>query len=110
MGTNRKGGNSVIVVPYDYRIPKIRIRTTQAQDLQDHRVVVRIDRWEIDSNYPQGHFVKTLGKIGNLETEVSTLLIEHGVSVLPFSKGLVSKFLFALKRKLIRLLNKYLLL
>lgn len=54
------------------------------------RIIVRIDSWEKDSQYPNGHLVQTLGDIGNVETEIQTLLIEHGLSVGEFSQNLVS--------------------
>lgn len=54
------------------------------------RIVVRVDSWEIGSQYPNGHFVRDLGCIGNLETEVAAILTEHNISVPPFSDALVS--------------------
>uniref|UniRef100_A0A3P9CKK3 DIS3-like exonuclease 1 n=1 Tax=Maylandia zebra TaxID=106582 RepID=A0A3P9CKK3_9CICH len=70
----------------DYvRIPKIRISTQQAEALQDHRVVVRIDSWESTSFYPNGHSVRVLGRAGELETEVQTILLENCIHILPFS-------------------------
>ncbi|XP_013378724.1 DIS3-like exonuclease 1 [Lingula anatina] len=70
-----------LVIPYDYRIPKIRISTSQAEALKDHRIVVRIDSWDSDSQYPNGHFVRKLGKIGDLETEIAALLVQNNISV-----------------------------
>ena len=45
----------------------------QADVLMDKRLVVVIDGWDEDSAYPQGHYVRTLGTIGDrdAETEVS---------------------------------------
>ncbi|CAM9816148.1 DIS3-like exonuclease 1 [Lampetra fluviatilis] len=77
----------VLVVPWDFRVPKIRISTNQSQALQDYRVVVRIDSWEATSQYPNGHFVRVLGRAGELETEVAALLVENAISVLPFSEA-----------------------
>ncbi|XP_034089659.1 DIS3-like exonuclease 1 isoform X1 [Gymnodraco acuticeps] len=75
----------ILAVPWDHRIPKIRISTQQADALQDHRVVVRIDSWESTSLYPNGHSVRVLGKAGELETEIQTILIENCIHVPPFS-------------------------
>nr|XP_020441270.1 DIS3-like exonuclease 1 [Monopterus albus] len=75
----------ILAVPWDRRIPKIRISTQQADALQDHRVVVRIDSWESTSLYPNGHSVRVLGRTGELETEVQTILIENSIHVAPFS-------------------------
>lgn len=58
---------------------------------QDHRVVVRIDSWESTSLYPNGHTVRVLGRAGELETEVQTILIENCIHVPPFSDAQVRK-------------------
>lgn len=86
-GTQSQTRNSqrILAVPWDRRIPKIRISTQQADALQDHRVVVRIDSWESTSLYPNGHSVRVLGRAGELETEVQTILIENCIHVPPFS-------------------------
>ncbi|XP_077988799.1 DIS3-like exonuclease 1 [Glandiceps talaboti] len=89
-GRRNKGGK-MLVIPWDYRIPKIRISTRQADALHDHRIIVRIDSWQVDSQYPNGHFVQTLGPIGNLETEIASILVENSVSVRPFSEGQVKE-------------------
>ncbi|KAL4701630.1 hypothetical protein H8959_015634, partial [Pygathrix nigripes] len=82
-----KNAQKILVTPWDYRIPKIRISTQQAEALQDFRVVVRIDSWESTSVYPNGHFVRVLGRIGDLEGEIATILVENSVSVIPFSEA-----------------------
>ncbi|XP_061451111.1 DIS3-like exonuclease 1 isoform X3 [Rhineura floridana] len=82
-----KNTQKVLVTPWDYRIPKIRISTQQAEALQDFRVIVRIDSWESTSLYPNGHFVRVLGHIGDLEGEIQTILVENSVSVNPFSEA-----------------------
>ena len=56
-------------------------------------MVVRIDSWESTSLYPNGHSVRVLGRAGELETEVQTILIENGVIVLPFSEAQVCVFM-----------------
>ncbi|XP_064382954.1 DIS3-like exonuclease 1 [Halichondria panicea] len=81
----------VLVYPYDMRVPKIRIGTRQAADLRGHRIVVRIDSWEVDSQYPNGHFVRSIGPIGSLETETAVILIEHDLSNNSFSKALLNE-------------------
>nr|XP_061811145.1 DIS3-like exonuclease 1 [Nerophis lumbriciformis] len=80
-----RNSQRILTVPWDYRIPKIHVSTQQADALQDHRVVVRIDSWESTSLYPSGHTVKVLGRVGELETEVQTILIENSIRVPPFS-------------------------
>ena len=48
----------------------------QADVLMDKRLVVVIDGWDADSAYPSGHYVRTLGTIGDrdAETEVRARL------------------------------------
>ncbi|XP_055392730.1 DIS3-like exonuclease 1 isoform X2 [Bubalus kerabau] len=82
-----KNAQKILVTPWDYRIPKIRISTQQAEALQDFRVIVRIDSWESTSMYPNGHFVRVLGRIGDLEGEIATILVENSISVVPFSEA-----------------------
>lgn len=77
---------------FEYRFPlssnKIRLDTI----IGDYsRFVVRIDSWEIHSLYPNGHFVRSLGPAGNLETEISSILMEHGLSVGPFTENILKE-------------------
>ncbi|XP_071610242.1 DIS3-like exonuclease 1 isoform X2 [Heliangelus exortis] len=81
-----RNAQKILVTPWDYRIPKIRISTQQAETLQEYRVVVRIDSWESTSLYPNGHFVRVLGRIGDLEGEIAAILVENSISVAPFSE------------------------
>ncbi|XP_062922310.1 DIS3-like exonuclease 1 isoform X2 [Mobula hypostoma] len=82
-----KNVRKVLVTPWDYRIPKIRITTQQAEYLQNFRIIVRIDSWDSTSLYPSGHFVKVLGRAGDLETEIAAILVENGISVSPFTEA-----------------------
>ncbi|XP_010570392.1 PREDICTED: DIS3-like exonuclease 1 isoform X2 [Haliaeetus leucocephalus] len=81
-----RNAQKILVIPLDYRIPKIRISTQQAEALQDYRIVVRIDSWESTSVYPNGHFVRVLGRIGDLEGEIAAILVENSICVAPFSE------------------------
>uniref|UniRef100_A0A3Q2CZW2 DIS3-like exonuclease 1 n=1 Tax=Cyprinodon variegatus TaxID=28743 RepID=A0A3Q2CZW2_CYPVA len=82
-----RGSQRILAVPWDQRIPKIRISTQQADALQDHRVLVRIDSWPSNSLYPNGHSVRVLGRVGDMETEVQTILLENSINVPPFSEA-----------------------
>lgn len=76
---------SVLFCPVERRFPYIRIQTRQAATLADKRIVVAIDSWEADSLYPSGHYVRTLGAIGDKETETEVLLIENDINTNPFT-------------------------
>ena len=45
-----------------------------------------MDNWPAHSQYPNGHFVRSLGNIGDLETEIDGILLENDISVTPFSQ------------------------
>lgn len=47
--------------------------------------MVAIDGWEADSVYPSGHYVRTLGQIGDKNTETEVLLIENDINCQPFT-------------------------
>ncbi|KAL4433106.1 hypothetical protein ABPG77_006533 [Micractinium sp. CCAP 211/92] len=79
--------HSVLFCPVERRFPYIRIQTRQAATLADKRIVVAIDSWEADSLYPSGHYVRTLGAIGDKETETEVLLIENDINTNPFTSA-----------------------
>jgi exosome complex exonuclease DIS3/RRP44 len=68
-------------------IPYIRISTRQAAQLMDKRLVVVVDEWPVDSAYPLGHYVRTLGSIGDVDTESEVLLLEYDVNTAPFTSA-----------------------
>lgn len=47
---------------------------------------MRIDSWESTSLYPNGHFVRVLGRIGDLEGEIAAILVENSICAAPFSE------------------------
>ncbi|EHB18154.1 Exosome complex exonuclease RRP44 [Heterocephalus glaber] len=79
-----------LFTPADKRIPRIRIETRQASALEGRRIIVAIDGWPRNSRYPNGHFVKNLGDVGEKETETEVLLLEHDVPHQPFSQAVLS--------------------
>ena len=48
-----------------------------------------MDNWPANSQYPNGHFVGSLGQIGDLEAELKVLLVQHDIDdrIGPFSQG-----------------------
>eukprot|EP00898_Chlorokybus_atmophyticus_P008814 jgi/Chlat1/8934/Chrsp94S08251 len=87
-----KGGGAtqaVLFMSVERSIPKIRIHTKQAESLADKRIVVSIDTWDRTSMYPSGHYVRTLGKIGDRETETEVLLIENDINTRPFAPAVM---------------------
>lgn len=84
-----KGASRHLFVPAERRIPKIRIETRQATLLEGQRIVVAIDCWPRQSRYPQGHFVRRLGEIGDKDTENEVLLLEHDIPHSVFSEAVL---------------------
>ena len=76
---------NALFVPVERRFPFIRIQTRQAKTLSDKRIVVAIDSWDVDSLFPTGHYVRTLGDIGDKDVETEVLLIENDINTAPFS-------------------------
>ncbi|KAM5431449.1 exosome catalytic subunit dis3 [Microsporum ferrugineum] len=75
---------AVFVIPMDKRVPKIRIRTRQANELMGQRILITIDAWDRDSRYPMGHFVRSLGEVETKGAETEALLLEYDVQYRPF--------------------------
>ena len=80
---------TVFLIPMDKRIPKIRLRTRQADELMGKRVLVTIDTWDQDSRYPVGHFVRSLGELETKGAETEALLLEYDVQYRPFPKAVL---------------------
>lgn len=84
------GSTRHIFVPAERKIPKVRIETRQAESLKSQRIIIAIDQWPRHSRYPQGHFVRALGPLGDKDTENEVLLLEHDVPHCKFSKEVLS--------------------
>lgn len=85
-----EGSSRHIFCPAERKIPRVRIETRQAEKLYGQRIIVAIDQWPRHSRYPQGHFVRALGPLGDRETENEVLLIEHDVPHSKFSEEVLS--------------------
>eukprot|EP00794_Sanderia_malayensis_P006904 gene6904-7682_t len=82
---NPKGSRHLFIAA-DRQIPRVRIETRQAESLIGKRIIVSIDAWPRTSRFPQGHYVRVLGEIGDKETENEVLLLEHDIPHSAFSK------------------------
>ena len=80
---------SVFATPVDRKLPRIRIRTRQAPLLLDQKILVAIDRWDSNSRYPEGHFVRALGQVESKEAEQESLLLEFDVPYRPFGRAIL---------------------
>jgi exosome complex exonuclease DIS3/RRP44 len=83
------GQMTVFLVPMDKKIPKIRIRTRQVEQLAGKRILATIDAWDRDSRYPTGHYIRVLGELETKEAETEALLLEWDVQYRPFPKAVL---------------------
>ncbi|XP_042040282.1 exosome complex exonuclease RRP44 homolog A-like [Salvia splendens] len=79
-----------LFVSKDRRVPKIRIQTRQLGNLLDKRIIVAVDSWDRLSRYPSGHYVRTIGDIGDRDTESEVVLIENDIDARPFSSQVLA--------------------
>ncbi|KAL1566673.1 Exosome complex exonuclease RRP44 A [Salvia divinorum] len=79
-----------LFVSKDRRVPKIRIQTRQLGNLLDKRIIVAVDSWDRLSRYPSGHYVRTIGEIGDRDTESEVVLIENDIDARPFSSQVLA--------------------
>lgn len=75
---------TVFATPSSRLLPRIRLRTRHAPSLLSQKILVTIDRWDARSRYPEGHFVRALGKAESKEAEQESLLLEYEVPYRPF--------------------------
>jgi exosome complex exonuclease DIS3/RRP44 len=80
---------TVFATPVSRLLPRIRLRTRQAPALIEQKILVTIDRWDSTSRYPEGHFVRALGKVESKEAEQESLLLEFDVPYRPFGKAIL---------------------
>jgi exosome complex exonuclease DIS3/RRP44 len=80
---------TVFATPVSRLLPRIRLRTRQAPSLLNQKILVTIDRWESTSRYPEGHFVRALGRAESKEAEQESLLLEFEVPYRPFGKAIL---------------------
>ncbi|KAI0076851.1 RNB-domain-containing protein [Panus rudis PR-1116 ss-1] len=80
---------TVFATPVSRLLPRIRLRTRQAPQLLGQKILVTIDRWDATSRYPEGHFVRALGKVESKEAEQESLLLEFDVPYRPFGKAIL---------------------
>lgn len=87
---NPDGSQSALFVPIQKNIPKIWIRTVQRARLLQKRIIVRLDAWPTDSDFPVGHYVRTLGDVHDKTTETQVVLHTHKIPHEPFSAAVLA--------------------
>ncbi|KAF7684201.1 Exosome complex exonuclease dis3 [Astathelohania contejeani] len=92
---NGTGPQNVLVIPINRKYPKVRIRTSQVENLLKQRINIVIDSWEKESKYPNGHYTGRIGTIGDKETEIEIILKSHDIDPtniddIPIDDGITS--------------------
>jgi len=82
--------SSVLFTPIDKTIPKILITTRRLEELVGQRLLVCIDQWPADSQYPLGHYVRVLGKEGDKSVETQVILHEYDVPHSEFTPAVMA--------------------
>ncbi|KNC52176.1 exosome complex exonuclease RRP44 [Thecamonas trahens ATCC 50062] len=83
--------NSVLAVPMDIRLPKIRVSSSRLASLFGQRLLVSLDEWRASSAYPSGHVVRALGAVGDAAVEMEALLLANTIVVEPFSPAALAE-------------------
>ncbi|KAG0441909.1 Exosome complex exonuclease RRP44 [Dictyocoela muelleri] len=73
------GTEYVLVRPMQRNIPLIRIRTRQLELLTNQRILVSVEGWLRNSKYPHGNYLRRIGAVGDIETEIQAILARHGI-------------------------------
>lgn len=82
---------SVLAIPADRRLPKVRLMTRRASELVRQRLLVRVERWPNESRHPEARVLRVLGPAGDAATETAALLLEHEIMDAPFSQGALAE-------------------
>ena len=48
-------------------------------------LLITVDFWEPSHRFPTGHYVRTIGAVGDTQAESEAILLEHEVNTAPFS-------------------------
>ena len=78
---------SVMCIPFDYRFPKMRLRSRFLEKYVGKRLVVRMTGWDDNSMYPEVHVIKVVGPLGDLKTETDSILYRYDLMLGEFSKA-----------------------
>lgn len=78
------GTTTCVFFAVDARIPPVLVRTSQREKLLGKRILIAIDSWPVESRYPLGHYVKTIGDSGGKDVETEVLLHEFNIPCDPF--------------------------
>jgi len=73
------GSRAVIAIPMDRRLPRLMLKTSQSNLLENQRLVCRFKAWPRQYRLPEGYYVRKLGTVGTIEAETRAVCLERGV-------------------------------
>ena len=59
-----------LFVPMNMKMPMVWLSGGGGVELEANRLLVQITSWDIGARFPEGRFVKSIGRVGDLETEI----------------------------------------
>lgn len=80
-----KESQFLVFVPYNIQMPQALLRAQNPEALKNKRLIVRYQKWDSVSPFPQAQFVKIVGEEGKIGTETNMILHEFNVDTRPFS-------------------------
>lgn len=85
------GSCTRVFFPVDPSCPPILVRTYQQEERWlGQRLIVALDSWPTSSPFPLGHYVRTIGPVGDKDVETQVLLHEHNIPHEPFSAAVLA--------------------
>lgn len=82
--------NYRLFVPFNVQLPFVLVKSNNIKALEGKRIIVRIDKWETGSYFPQGKFVKVVGEDGATKSETAVILHEYNVDTRPFTQKVLA--------------------
>ena len=83
-------GRLAVFVPVDPKMPRISFATNQREALLGQWLIIAPDSWERDSARPQGHYVRTVGPVGEKDVETEVILLEHDIPTEAFAPAVLA--------------------
>lgn len=83
VGEIKKEGNRYFMIPDDPRIHvKFHLPTAEAKELKESaKIAVEMEEWRDSRKNPKGKIAEVLGKAGEHETEIKSVIYKHGFEV-----------------------------
>ena len=79
-----------LFIPLDHKLPRVLLTTRRLKELLACRVLISIDSWPVNSQWPIGHFVRSFGSVGVKDVETNVLLHEFDVPHESFSPAVMA--------------------